>query len=86
MNIPKEVINISIRGLTLKQASPNGSGPIHTQQGIITAFAGIGWVTEGCTISNSACSGIASATGPETWYTFRFTAGSGASAFVSANP
>jgi hypothetical protein len=59
---------ISIQGLTLKQASPNGSGPIHSQQGIITAFAGRGWVIEGCTISDSACSGIALATGPETWY------------------
>jgi len=64
-----KVLNfISIVGLTMKQAAPQGSGPIHPQQGIITAFAGQGWVIEGCTISDSACSGIALATGPETWY------------------
>jgi hypothetical protein len=59
---------ISIVGLTMKQAAPQGSGPIHPQQGIITAFAGKGWIIEGCTISDSACSGIALATGPESWY------------------
>jgi len=64
-----KVLNfISIVGLTMKQAAPQGSGPIHPQQGIITAFAGQGWVIEGCTISDSACSGIALATGPESWY------------------
>jgi len=59
---------ISLVGLTIRQAAPQGSGPIHPQQGIITAFAGKGWVIEGCTISDSACSGIALATGPESWY------------------
>jgi alpha-N-arabinofuranosidase len=65
----EKVLNfISIVGLTMKQAAPQGSGPIHPQQGIITAFAGKGWVIEGCTISDSPCSGIALATGPESWY------------------
>ena len=64
-----KVLNfVSIIGLTMKQAAPQGSGPIHPQQGIITAYAGKGWVIEGCTISDSACSGIGLATGPESWY------------------
>jgi alpha-N-arabinofuranosidase len=65
----EKVLNfISIVDLTMRQAAPQGSGPIHPQQGIITAYAGKGWVIEGCTISDSACSGIALATGPESWY------------------
>jgi hypothetical protein len=64
-----KVLNyISLVGLTLSQAAPNGSGPIHPQQGIITVFAGKGWVIEDCIISDSPCSGIALATGPDTWY------------------
>jgi hypothetical protein len=65
----QKILNyISIVGLTMKQAAPQGSGPIHPQQGIITAYAGKGWVIELCTISDSACSGLALATGPESWY------------------
>jgi hypothetical protein len=64
-----KVLNfISIIGLTMKQAAPQGSGPIHPQQGIVTAFAGKGWGIEGCTLSDSSCSGLALATGPESWY------------------
>jgi len=64
-----KVLNfISIVGLTMKQASPNGSGPIYPQQGIITAYAGRGWIIEGCSVSDSPCAGIALATGPESWY------------------
>jgi alpha-N-arabinofuranosidase len=59
---------LSIIGLTMRQAAPNGSGNAHPQQGIITVFAGRGWLIEGCALSDSACSGIALATGPETWY------------------
>ncbi len=62
---------ISIVGLAMRQAAPNGSGNTHPQQGIITAYAGKGWVIEDCTISDSACSGIALATGPEAWYSPR---------------
>lgn len=65
----QKILNyISIVGLTMKQAAPQGSGPIHPQQGIITAYAGKGWVIELCTLSDSACSGLALATGPESWY------------------
>lgn len=59
---------ITIQGLTLKQAAPNGSGPVFPQQGIITAYAGRGWTIEDCVVSDSASSGIALATGPESWY------------------
>lgn len=59
---------ISLVGLSLRQAAPQGSGPIHPQQGIVTVRAGRGWVIEGCTIADSSCSGIALATGPESWY------------------
>jgi hypothetical protein len=52
----------------MRQAAPNGSGNTHPQQGIITVFAGRGWVIEACVLSDSTCSGIALATGPETWY------------------
>jgi len=65
----EQVLNfISIQGLTMKQASPNGSGPLYPQRGIITVHAGKGWAIEGCVISDSPCSGIALATGPESWY------------------
>lgn len=65
----QKILNyISIVGLTMKQAAPQGSGPLHPQQGIITAYAGKGWVIELCTLSDSACSGLALATGPESWY------------------
>jgi hypothetical protein len=59
---------ITIHGLTLKQAAPNWSGNAYPQQGIVTVFAGKGWIIERCTISDSPCAGIALALGSEKWH------------------
>ena len=65
----EKVLNyISIQGLTMKMAAPNASGPVYPQQGIVTVYAGKGWVIENCSISDSPCAGLALATGPENWY------------------
>lgn len=50
---------ITLKDLTLKDASPNWAPPTAEQEGIVGTNWSRGWVIEDCEVANSSCSGIA---------------------------